>query len=90
MHVNLVKRGQHPKVKVAYVPKPCMQCEDPPCEKAARGEAVYKRKDGIVIINPEKSKGQKKTVKACPYGCIYWNEELCIPQKCTQCVHLLG
>jgi NAD-dependent dihydropyrimidine dehydrogenase PreA subunit len=28
-------------------------------------------------------------VKACPYGSIYWNEELEIPQKCTFCAHLL-
>ena len=89
MHVGEVERGEVPKVKVAYVPKPCMQCEDPPCQYAARGEAVYKRKDGIVMIDPEKSQGQKKIVKACPYGCIYWNEESNIPQKCTFCAHLL-
>src|SRR4030067_3351599 len=89
MRVGEVERGEVPKVKVAYIPKPCMQCEDPPCQEAARGEAVYKRKDGIVIIDPEKSQGQKKIVKACPYGCIYWNEESNIPQKCTFCAHLL-
>jgi len=89
MHVANVERGQYPKVKVAYIPKPCMQCQDPSCMKAARGGAVYKREDGIVIIDPEKSKGQKQIVDACPYGCIYWNEELGIPQKCTFCAHLL-
>ena len=26
---------------------------------------------------------------ACPYGAIYWNEELQLPQKCTGCAHLL-
>jgi len=89
MHVAERERGEVPKFKIAYIPKPCMQCEDPPCAKAARGGAIYKRKDGIVIIDPEKSKGQKKVVKACPYGCIYWNKELNIPQKCTFCAHLL-
>jgi len=89
MHVANVERGKYPKVKVAYVPKPCMQCQDPACIKAARGGAIYKRDDGIVIIDPEKSKGQKQIVESCPYGCIYWNEELSIPQKCTFCAHLL-
>ena len=89
MHLAEVERGQYPKVKVAYIPKPCMQCRDPSCMKAARDGAVYKRKDGIVIIDPEKSKGQKQIVDACPYGCIYWNEGLDIPQKCTFCAHLL-
>jgi len=89
MRVNEIERGVVPKVKVSYVPKPCMQCEDPPCEKAATDGAVYRRKDGIVIIDPEKSKGKKKIIESCPYGCIYWNEEFQIPQKCTFCAHLL-
>lgn len=89
MHVDNVERGRYPKVKIAYVPKPCLQCQDPGCLKEARGGAIYQRDDGIVIIDPEKSKGQKQIVGACPYGCIYWNEELDIPQKCTFCAHLL-
>ena len=89
MHVNVVERGKYPKVKVAYVPKPCMHCEVIACMKGAPEGAVYKRQDGIVIIDPKKSKGQKQIVAACPYGCVYWNEELNIPQKCTFCAHLL-
>jgi len=57
--------------------------------KAAKGGAVYKRPDGIVIIDPEKSKGQRQIVDACPIGAIFWNEEYQIPQKCTMCAELL-
>lgn len=89
MHVDLIERGQCPKVKVAYIAKPCMHCEVVSCLKRAPEGAVYKRPDGIVIIDPEKSKGQKQIVDDCPYGCIYWNEKLDIPQKCTFCAHLL-
>jgi len=89
MRVNEVERGEVPKVKVSYIPKLCMQCENPPCEKVARDGAVYRRKDGIVIIDPEKSKGQREILESCPYGSIFWNEELDIPQKCTFCAHLL-
>ncbi|MGC9115991.1 MAG: 4Fe-4S dicluster domain-containing protein [Conexivisphaera sp.] len=76
-------------VRTDYVPIPCMQCRDPPCVKAAKDGAVYVRDDGIVIIDPEKSKGQRQIVDSCPYGAIFWNEELQIPQKCTFCAHLL-
>ncbi len=76
-------------VRTDYVPIPCMQCRDPPCVKAAKDGAVYVREDGIVIIDPEKSKGQRQIVDSCPYGAIFWNEELQIPQKCTFCAHLL-
>jgi len=89
LRVNEVERGVVPKVKVSYIPKLCLQCENPPCEKAARDGAVYRRKDGIVIIHPEKSKGQREILESCPYGCIFWNGELDIPQKCTFCAHLL-
>ncbi len=89
--INIMRkeRGQYPKVDVAYLPIPCMHCEDAPCIKAAKKDAIYKREDGIVVIDPEKAKGQKNLVESCPYGVIYWNEEKSLPQKCTFCVHLL-
>jgi Fe-S-cluster-containing dehydrogenase component len=89
--INLVKRerGKYPYIRVAYMPVPCMQCQDAPCIKAAKDGAVYKRDDGVVIIDPEKAVGQKQLVDSCPYGAIYWNEESNLPQKCTFCVHRL-
>ena len=76
-------------VKVASVPTPCSHCQDPACMKAAKDGAVYKRPDGIVIIDPVKSRGQKAIVDACPIGAVFWNEEFQIPQKCTMCAELL-
>ncbi len=84
-----VVNGKFPNVQMRYVPQPCMECDDPPCVKAAQGGAVYKRPDGIVIIDPTKSSGQKQLVAACPYGRIYWNEDKAIPQMCTFCAHLI-
>jgi Fe-S-cluster-containing dehydrogenase component len=83
------ERGQHPFIDVAYLPIPCMHCDNGPCIKAAKGGAMYKRADGIVIIDPAKAKGQKSLINACPYNAIEWNEESDIPQKCTLCAHLL-
>ncbi len=87
--VDEIERGQFPHVKSAFVPQPCMLCQDPMCVKASRDGAAYKREDGIVILDPIKSKGQKQIVSACRYGRIFWNEALQIPQKCDYCVHLL-
>jgi tetrathionate reductase subunit B len=87
--VQEVERGQFPKVKTCYIPQLCMQCENPPCLRVAKNGGVYQREDGIVIIDPQKSKGRRNIVRACPFGNIYWNDELDIPQKCTFCVHLL-
>lgn len=87
--VLYLERGQYPLADVCSVPYPCMHCDDAPCIKAAKDGAVYKRDDGIVIIDPKKAKGQKAIVNSCPYKVIYWNEEKQIPQKCTMCAHLL-
>ncbi len=84
---ELVLNSSH--IKVAYIPKPCNQCADPACLKAAKDGAVYQRPDGIVIIDPVKAVGQKQIMEACPYGSIYWNEEKNVPQKCTFCAHLV-
>lgn len=80
--------GQVPKVRVEYTPHFCNHCENAPCMKASP-DAVYRREDGLVIIDPLKAKGDRSLVDACPYDAIYWNDELDVPQKCTGCAHLL-
>jgi Fe-S-cluster-containing dehydrogenase component len=88
MRVDEEEHGSIPKVTVEYTVVPCMHCDSAPCIAAAP-DAVYKRDDGIVIIDPIKAKGNKALVEICPYGAIYYNEELDVPQKCTGCAHLL-
>ncbi|MCJ7660064.1 MAG: carboxypeptidase regulatory-like domain-containing protein [Anaerolineales bacterium] len=83
------ERGQYPQVDVSYLPILCMHCDDAPCMLGSETEAVYKREDGIVLIDPVAAKGRKDIIDMCPYGVIWWNEEEAIPQKCTLCIHLL-
>lgn len=82
-------RGANPMVDVAYLPTTCNHCDSAPCIAAANGEAIYKREDGIVIIDPEKARGRKDLVMSCPYGAIWWNEELQLPQKWIFDAHLI-
>lgn len=89
MNILRKERGKFPAIDVAYLPKPCMHCDDAPCIKAATHRAVYKRDDGLVIIDPLKAIGQKQLAGACPYGAIWWNEEKNLAQKCTGCAHLI-
>jgi Fe-S-cluster-containing dehydrogenase component len=89
MQVKEIERGSFPRPKLDYIPIPCMHCESAPCMNVAADGAVYRREDGIVIIDPQKAKGQRDIVNTCPYRVIFWNEELQIPQKCTMCAHRL-
>jgi Fe-S-cluster-containing dehydrogenase component len=87
------ERGSFPKIKVDYTAIPCMHCGEPACVKAAAdagvSDAVFKRADGIVLIDPLKAKGHTELVSSCPYRVIFWNEAEQVPQKCTLCAHLL-
>ena len=82
-----VAEGTAPKVKIHWMPKMCNHCDHPAC--LTDDGSVYKREDGLVIIDPEKAAGRKDIAERCPYGAIYWNEELSLAQKCTGCAHLL-
>ena len=89
LDIRRKERGSYPIVEARFMPVMCNHCDDAPCMKAARNGAISKRPDGIVIIDPEKSRGQKQIVDACPYGAVWWNEEKQIPQAWIFDAHLL-
>lgn len=85
-----LERGTFPKVQVTYHHSMCQHCEGAPCMDACPEHAIYRRPDGIVIIDPDKCRGNKMCMAACPYeNAIYFNDDLNIAQKCTFCAHLI-
>jgi Fe-S-cluster-containing dehydrogenase component len=89
LDMRFKERGAFPIVDAHAMPVMCNQCDEAPCIPAGTNGAVYKRPDGIVIIDPVKAKAQRQIVSSCPYGSIYWNEELQLPQKWIFDAHLL-
>ncbi|MFW6373752.1 MAG: 4Fe-4S dicluster domain-containing protein [Thermodesulfobacteriota bacterium] len=89
MNILRKERGQYPFVDMAYLPKPCLHCDPAPCMAAVPDGTIFKREDGIVLVDPVKAKGRKEIAEACPYGAIWWNEAQATAQKCTLCAHLL-
>lgn len=81
-------RGQFPMVDVSYLTEPCGHCAHAPCVEHGNG-AVFRREDGVVLIDPEKAKGMGDLSRLCPFGKISYNEEQGVSQKCTFCAHLL-
>lgn len=82
-------QGTIPKVKIHYIPKMCAHCESAECMAVCPENAIYRRDDGFVLIDPQKCSGCGKCAEACPENVIYFNEKLHIAQKCTGCAHLL-
>lgn len=77
--------GKYPDLTLSWQPVTCMHCQDPPCLKACPTEAIYKRSDGIVLINKDKCTGCGLCLPACPYGVIRLNGKKNLAGKCTLC-----
>ncbi|MCS7047920.1 MAG: 4Fe-4S dicluster domain-containing protein [Verrucomicrobiae bacterium] len=60
--------GQYPNVQLRFFPRPCMQCDQPPCVPVCPVNATWKRPDGVVAIDYDKCIGCRYCVAACPYG----------------------
>ena len=82
------ERGRVPVVRVAYTPVFCGHCDDCPILVEAP-ECVRRTSDGFVVIDPQAARGRADLAQLCPYGRVFFNDELDVPQKCTGCAHLL-
>lgn len=81
--------AQGTRMQLNRVPILCQQCENASCMAACTHDAIYRRDDGIVIIDPTRCTGCGACEEACAYHVIYHNDDLDISQKCTMCAHLL-
>jgi len=60
--------GAYPNVTRRFVPRPCMQCDNPPCTPVCPVHATYKNEDGVVVVDYDQCIGCRYCLTACPYG----------------------
>lgn len=60
--------GEFPNVRKRFTPRPCMQCDEPPCTPVCPVNATYKRPDGIVEVDYDACIGCRYCITACPYN----------------------
>jgi molybdopterin-containing oxidoreductase family iron-sulfur binding subunit len=60
--------GLFPNIKLRFTPRPCMQCDNPPCVPVCPVTATWKRPDGIVAVDYDACIGCRYCIAACPYG----------------------
>jgi len=63
----------NPQAEPYWFPRPCMQCDNPPCVKVCPVSATWKREDGIVIQDTSRCIGCRFCIAACPYSARYFN-----------------
>lgn len=61
-------KGDFPNFSITNLPRPCMQCDKPPCAQVCPTRATYKHENGIVIIDNDRCIGCRYCMVACPYG----------------------
>lgn len=60
--------GKYPNVSRLFIPRPCMQCEKPPCTPVCPVNATYTNEEGVVVVDYEQCIGCRACITACPYG----------------------
>jgi molybdopterin-containing oxidoreductase family iron-sulfur binding subunit len=60
--------GTFPNVGRRFIPRPCMQCDKPPCVPVCPVDATHKNEDGVVIVEYEQCIGCRACLTACPYS----------------------
>ena len=60
--------GTYPNVSRLFLPRPCMQCEKPPCTPVCPVNATYTNEEGVVVVDYEQCIGCRACIAACPYG----------------------
>jgi len=61
------EEGDYPAVRLTFIPRACMHCDNPPCAAVCPTGATHKRDDGIVVVDKEKCIGCRRCMAACPY-----------------------
>jgi Fe-S-cluster-containing dehydrogenase component len=60
--------GTYPSVRRRFTPRPCVQCQNPPCVKVCPVQATYKNEQGVVVVDYNRCIGCRYCLVACPYA----------------------
>ena len=65
--------GEYPRVRIRFLPRPCLQCDHPPCIKVCPVYATYRNPEGLVAQVYSRCIGCRYCTAACPYTAKYFN-----------------
>lgn len=71
--VSTEEVGVYPNTTMRFTPRPCMQCDVPPCTPVCPVNATYKDENGIVVVDYDQCIGCRYCMIACPYNARYFD-----------------
>ena len=85
--VKTVEKGTFPETRRFFFPVLCNQCADAPCVRICPTKALFKRRDGIVDLNPARCIGCRACMEACPYDQLFIDPNTHTAEKCNFCAN---
>lgn len=73
MRVLKIEEGEYPNIRVRFLPRPCMHCDNPPCVKVCPVGATYKNEEGLIAQVYTQCIGCRYCTNNCPYTLKYFN-----------------
>jgi len=88
--VKQIEKGRYPHARKSFLPLLCNNCENPICVTVCPVNASYRRKDGLILVDPHRCIGCRYCMAVCPYDARYVNPRVNIVEKCYWCEHLVS
>ena len=79
--------GKYPHVELMLYHRICQHCDNAPCVTVCPTHASFQRKDGIVLVDPNKCILCGSCITACPYAARSVDLVTKTIDKCTFCAH---
>lgn len=83
--VRVTESGKFPAVSTQALSLACNHCDNAWCRKVCPTGAIWRRDDGIVLIDRELCIGCQQCEKFCPYQVPKLNNLTRKMEKCTMC-----
>jgi Fe-S-cluster-containing dehydrogenase component/formate-dependent nitrite reductase membrane component NrfD len=85
--VKTVEKGTFPDTRRFFFPVLCNQCTDAPCVRICPTRALFRRRDGIVDLHPDRCIGCRACMEACPYDQLFIDPNTRTAEKCNFCAN---
>ncbi|GAB4534261.1 MAG: molybdopterin-dependent oxidoreductase [Thermodesulfovibrionia bacterium] len=83
--VRVYRHGAFPQIRKVFIPHLCNHCLNPPCIGACDEKALFKTREGMVLIDRDRCSSCLRCIDSCPYGAIDINKRTGGPDKCDFC-----